>query len=85
MRKQLVWIIFVLERIQPRQFPCSIPSQLPFIAMPIINIDFDVAGVSAARRDEDTAHVATDLGSGGGEGAVCEADVEEARVWEDGR
>ena len=46
--------------------------------MPVIDINFDVAGASAARRNENTARVAADLGSGGGEGAVFEADVEEA-------
>ncbi len=80
MRKQLIWIILIFERIQPRQLSFSVPSQLPFIAVPIVDIDSDVAGFSAARRDEDTAGVATDLGSDGGEGAVFEADVEESGV-----
>ncbi len=68
----------VLECIQPRKLPFRVPPQRPFIAVPIIDINFDVAGASAARRNENTARVAADLGSGGGEGAVCEADVEEA-------
>lgn len=53
--------------------------------MPVVDVDFDVAGASATRRDEETASVAADLGCGGGEGAVWEADVEEAKVWGDGR
>ena len=82
MRKQPVRIISFLERIQPRQFSFSVPSQLPFIAVSIVDIDFDVVGASAARRDEDAASVAADFGSGGGEGAISEADVEEAGIWE---
>ncbi len=81
MRKQPIRIIFFLKRIQPRQLPLSVPSQLPFIAVPVVDIDFDVASAGTARRDEDAARVAADLGSGGSEGAVSEADVEEAGVW----
>lgn len=81
MRKQLVRIVSIFERIQLRQLPLCVPSQLPFIAVPIVDVDFDVAGGSAARRDEDAARVAADLGCDGGEGAVLEADVEEAGIW----
>ena len=80
MRKQLVGIVLVLERIQPRQLPFRVPSQRPFVAVPIVDVDFDVAGGGAIRRDEDAARVAADLGSDGVEGAVGEAGVEEAGV-----
>lgn len=46
--------------------------------MPIVDIDFNVAGFSAARWDEDTAAVATDLRSDGGKGAAFKIDVEES-------
>ena len=49
--------------------------------MPVVDVDFDVAGVGAARLHEETAHGVTDLGRRGGEGAVCEADVEETEVF----
>ena len=78
--------MLVLERIYPRQLRCSVPSRLPFIAVRIIDMDFDVAGVSAAPWYHDTAHIATSLGSGGGEGAVfLEANVKEAAVGEGDR
>ena len=49
--------------------------------MCIVDIDFDVASTRAACRDKDTARVATDLGSGSGEGAVFETDIEKAEIW----
>ena len=80
MRKQLVGIVLVLERVQPRQLPFRVPSQRPFVAVPIVDVDFDVAGGGAARRDEDAARAAADLGRHGVEGAIGEADFEEAGV-----
>ena len=74
----MVRIVFFLKCIEPWQLPFSVPSHLPFIAVPIVDIDFDVGGASAARGNEDAACVTADSGSGGGGGAVCEADVEKA-------
>lgn len=48
--------------------------------MPIVDVDFDVAGVSAARLHEDAAGVNTDLGSDGAEGGVSEADIDKSGV-----
>ena len=80
MRKELIWIIFVFERIQPRHLSFGVPSQWPFIAVSIVDIDFDIAGCSAARRDKDTTNVATDLRSDGTEGAIFEADVDKSGI-----
>ena len=60
----------MLELIQPWELALRVPAQRPFVAVPVVDVDFDVAGVGAAGRDEETAHGATDLGRRGGEGAV---------------
>ncbi len=48
--------------------------------MPIIDIDFDIAGIRAASWYEETTCTATDFRSDSGERAVCEANVEQAGV-----
>lgn len=78
MRKQPVGVVFVLERIQPRQLPFTVPPRRPFVAVPVVDVDFNVGRVGAARLHEHAARVAADLGSGGGEGIVWEADIEES-------
>ena len=80
MREKLVGIVFILECIESRQLPFSVPSQLPFITMPIIDIDFDIAGVGAASWCEETTCTAADFRSDSGEGIVWEANVEQAGV-----
>ena len=78
MRKQPMRIVLVLQRIQPWQLPLRIPAQLALIAVPVVDVDFDVARAGAAGRDEDAARVAPDLRGQGREERVSEADVEEA-------
>ena len=76
----MIWIIFMFERIQPRQLSFGVPSKWPFIAVAIVDIDFDIAGCGAARQHKDTTNVATYLRSDGTEGAILEADVEESGI-----
>ena len=68
----------VLELIQPRQLALRVPAQRPFVAVPVVDVDFNVVSAGAARWDEEAARVAADFGSGGPEGGVSEADVKEA-------
>ena len=63
-REQLVGVILVLERIQSRQLAFTVPPQLPFIAMPVVDIYFNIIGASAAHWNEDATRFAADLGSG---------------------
>ena len=71
-------VVEVLELIQPRQLALRVPAQRPFVAVPVVDVDFNVVGAGAARGDEETARVAADFGGRGPEGRVSEADVEEA-------
>ena len=48
--------------------------------MPIIDIDFDIAGFGAASWCEETTRAETNFGSESGEGAVCEANVDQAGI-----
>lgn len=80
-REQFMRIVSILQRIEPRQLPLSVPSQRSLIAVPVVDIDFDVFGASAARGNEVTSHLATDVRSGRGEVAgFVEADIEETSV-----
>ena len=71
-------VVEVLEVIQPWQLALRVPAQRSFIAVPVIDVDFNVVGAGAARWDEEAPRVAADFGSGGPEGGVSEADVKEA-------
>lgn len=74
-------IIPILQRIQPRQLPLRIPPQRSLVAVPVVDIDFDVLGGGSACRNEVAPHFAPDVRSGGGEvGGFLEADVEETGV-----
>ncbi len=76
--EELVWIILVLQRIQPRQLPLRVPPQRALVAMPVVDVDLDVLGAGAARGDEETPRSASDVRGGRGEVAgFLEADVEE--------
>lgn len=48
--------------------------------MPIIDIDFDIAGASAASWCEEAACTAADFGNEIGQGIVFETQVEQAKV-----
>ena len=78
MRKQRVGVVRRLERVEPRELALRVPAQGPLVAVPVVDVDFDVGGAGAAGGDEEAAGVAADFGGGGGEGLVGEADVEEA-------
>ena len=64
-------IIAIFQRVQPRQLPLCIPSQGSFIAVPVIDVNFDVGGVGAAGGNEERTRVATNIGGGGGEVGGC--------------
>ena len=70
----------MFERIQPRQLSFGVPSQWPFIAMSIVDVDLDIGCCSADRREKDTANVVTELRSEGTERAIFEADVDESGI-----
>ena len=57
----------LVERAEPRE--------RPLVAVPVVDVDFDVGGAGVAGWDEEAA---ADFGNGGGEGRVGEDDVEEA-------
>ena len=48
--------------------------------MSVVDIDFDIAGVSATGGGEETACTAADFGSDSGEVTAWEANVEQAGV-----
>ena len=79
MREELVRIIAILQRVQPRQLPLCVPSQGSLIAVPVIDVDFDVGSVGAASGNKERTRVATNIRGGGGEvGGCAEAYVQEA-------
>lgn len=78
MRKEPVGVVAVLESVEPGQLALRVPAQVAFVAVPVVDVDFDVARLGAAGRDEDAAGGATYVGGGGAGGAVFEADIEEA-------
>ena len=80
MREQPVGVVRLLERVEPRELALRVPAQGPFVAVPVIDVDFNVGGAGAAGGDEEAAGVEADFGGGRREGGVGEADVEEAVV-----
>lgn len=80
-REELVRIVSILQRIQPRQLPLRVPPQRALVAVPVVDVDLDVGGAGATGGDKESARSAPDVGGGGGEVAgFLETDVEETRV-----
>ena len=75
MRKEFIRIVFSLERVEPWQLACRIPTQRPLVAVAVVDIDFDIGGAGAAGRDEEGAGGVADFRGRGREGGVWEADV----------
>ena len=80
-REELVRVITILQRIQPRQLPLRVPPQRALVAVPVVDVDLDVRGAGAARGDEEIPRSASNVRGGDGEVAgFQEADVEETGV-----
>lgn len=77
MRKEPVGVGAVLESVEPGQLPFRVPVQVTFVAVPVVVVDFDVARVGAAGREEDAAGGAAYVRGGGARGGVLEVDIGE--------
>ena len=78
MREEAVGVVPVLERVEPRQLARRVPAQRALVAVPVVDVHLDILRAGAARGDEDAARAAADLGGGGAQGGVSEAEVEVA-------
>ena len=78
MRKEPVEVVAVFESVEPGQLALRVTAQVAFVAVPVVDVDFDIARIGAAGRKEDVAGGAAHIRGGDAGGAVLEADIEEA-------